>query len=238
MSFVASPFVALAGAAAPLRGLQRPHPRAVPRHQHPPPASTVRGRGPRVGRVAPPRASDLPQDTPLPRREAAGSGGWKPKKRGEEGRAKDEVNIPVAKKPITKSYMAQTALSLCLCAVAGAFFLFPETMAAGVFGLESAAFLARPVTQLAGALLVFVATLFFVLRELSFSYVSARVGYLGVSAGSVLALKTVLTARGPTANPLALAFSAVILFALGTAVVQLKKIQTYQKKMSKNKTKL
>ncbi len=180
-------------------------------------------------RAPPPRASGqgLPQDTPLPRR----GGGWKPKKkRGEEERPKDEVIIPVAKKPITKSYVAQTALSLCLFVAAAFFFVFPERAAVGVFGLGSAASLARPVTQLVGALLVFVATLMRVLRDLSFSYVSARVGYLGVAAGAMLALRSVLAARGPSANPIALAFTALILFALGTAAVQLKKIHQYKNK--------
>merc|ERR1712025_1332193 len=53
-------------------------------------------------------AHDLPQDTPTPRRSTS----WKPKKRESDEAAKEKVVIPKAKKPITKSYISQTALSL------------------------------------------------------------------------------------------------------------------------------
>jgi len=166
---------------------------------------------------------DLPQDTPTPRR----SSSWKPKKR--ESEKKDEkVVIPKAKKPITKSYIAQSALTYVLCACAALFYLLPEMVAAQVFGIGDIAFMTKGLAQFSGALLAMQATLFFVLRELPFSYSASQSGYAGVLIGSALQLKTVFN-PSTMFNPLSVVLLAVIAFTAGTAIVQLKKIQTYKK---------
>merc|ERR1712078_533378 len=119
----------------------------------------------------------LPQDTPLPKRS---TGSWKPKKRRGEDKSDPEhvekVVIPVAKKPITKSYIVQTVLG-ALAGVTGlAFLVLPELVASEVFGLGDISFMTRPMGLMIGALLGFKATLFLVLRELSYSYSSTKIG--------------------------------------------------------------
>jgi len=167
-------------------------------------------------------AHNLPQDTPTPRR----SGSWKPKKREGDETSKEKVVIPKAKKPITKSYISQTALSLCLCFVAAVFYLMPETVASQVFGMSDVSFLARALAQYCGSLLGLMATLFFVLRELPFSYASTKSGYVGVVVGSVLGLKSLLMSINLWSGALILLHA----FALGTAIVQLQKIRMYTSK--------
>ena len=104
----------------------------------------------------------------------------KPKKRrGEDIRDPEHVEkvvIPVAKKPITKSYVAQTILGSASAFAATAFVLLPDLAASAVFGLGDIAHMTRPMVTLVGALLGFKATLFLVLRELSYSYSSTKTG--------------------------------------------------------------
>ena len=104
----------------------------------------------------------------------------KPKKRrGEDIRDPEHVEkvvIPVAKKPITKSYVAQTILGSASAFAAIAFVLLPDLAASAVFGLGDIAHMTRPMVTLVGALLGFKATLFLVLRELSYSYSSTKTG--------------------------------------------------------------
>ena len=150
------------------------------------------------------------------------------KKRGESPEDKEKVVIPVAKKPITKSYVVQTCLSFLLCACAALSFVAPETVASNVFGLRDIAFMLKSTMQLNGGLLTYMATLFFVLRELSYSYASAKAGYMGVVVGSLMSLKGVLSSiQNSALNAWSVGFVGVLLLSLGTALVQLKKIQTY-----------
>jgi hypothetical protein len=167
-------------------------------------------------------AHNLPQDTPTPRRSAS----WKPKKREGDETSKEKVVIPKAKKPITKSYISQTALSLCLCFVAAGFYLMPETVASQVFGMSDLSFLAKGLAQYCGSLLGLMATLFFVLRELPFSYASTKSGYIGVVVGSVLGVKSLLMSINLWSGALILLHG----FALGTAIAQLQKIRMYTSK--------
>merc|ERR1712216_574178 len=157
---------------------------------------------------------NLPQDTPMPRR----GGSWKPKKREKDSEgAEEKVAIPVAKKPLTKSRIAQTILSILLCAGALGMYTLPQAAASALFG--------RGLVQAIGALLGFQATLFLVLKELSPRWTSSRTGYLGVCVCSLLLLKPAVDLGYATGavTVWGAAFIALVLFSLGTAIVQLKK---------------
>ena len=132
----------------------------------------------------------------------------------------------MAKKPLTKSRIAQTILSILLCVGALGMYTLPQAAASALFGLGLAGGLStQSLVQAIGALLGFQATLFLVLKELSPRWTSSRIGYLGVSVCSLLLLKPAVDLGYATGAVTiwGAAFIALVLFSLGTAIVQLKK---------------